>query len=182
MTIPYKSTILDSVTTTDIFTDLSRFQNFQKARNHVIRCGNHFARILGYGTVDLDIVTERYSKGILRIRNAAYCPDFMTNLASLTKLIKRGIHWDTENSRLYRSIDQSIACQLRSIDGQHVLNHNPVERCYEAYAVNRLPRPKRRITSRDPRPAKKGDGELWHRRMGHAGLWQCISWGKLSWS
>ena len=32
-----------------------------------------------------------------------------------------------------------------------------------------LPRPKRRITSRDPRPAKKGDGELWHRRMGHAG-------------
>ena len=166
----YKSTILDSGTTIDIFTDLSRFQNFRKApRNHVIRCDNHFARILGYGTVDLDIVTERYSRGILRIRNAAYCPDFMTNLVSLTKLIKRGIHWDTENSRLYRSIDRSIVCQLRLIDGQHVLNHKPVERCYEAYAVNRLPRPKRRITSRDPRPAKKGDGELWHRRMGHAG-------------
>jgi transposase InsO family protein len=166
----YKSTILDSGTTIDIFTDLSRFQNFRKApRNHVIRCGNHFARILGYGTVDLDIVTERNSKGILRIRNAAYCPDFMTNLVSLTKLIKRGIHWDTENRRLYRSIDRSIVCQLRLIDGQHVLNHKPVERCYEAYAVNRLPRPKRRITNRDPRPVKRGDGELWHRRMGHAG-------------
>jgi len=108
MTIP---TILDSGTTIDNFTDLSRFQNFRKApRNR-----NHFARILGYGTVDLDIATERDSKGILRIRNAAYCPDFMTNLVSLTKLMKRGIHWDIENRRLYRSIDRSN-CVSASFD------------------------------------------------------------------
>jgi len=43
----YKSTLLDSGTV-DIFNDLSRFQEFRKApRNHVVRCGNHFARVLG---------------------------------------------------------------------------------------------------------------------------------------
>ena len=163
----YKSTLLDSAATKDIFNDISRFQNFRKApRNHVIRCGNHFARVLGYGTVDVD-VREGHRQGVLRIRNAAYCPDFMTNLVSFTNLKKRGIFWDTERNLLYRVGDRSIVCSLQEIAGQQVINHRPIERQFEAFAVNRVPR--RRVTSRDPRPAKKGDGILWHRRLGHAG-------------
>ena len=86
-----KSTLLDSGTTIDIFNDLSRFRNFRKApRNHVVRCGNHFARILGYGTVDVE-VTHDNRCSILRIQNAAFCPDFMTNLVSFTNLRKQEI-------------------------------------------------------------------------------------------
>jgi transposase InsO family protein len=163
----YKSTLLDSGTTIDIFNDLSRFQEFRKApRNHVVRCGNHFARVLGYGTVDVD-VREGHRKGVLRLRDAAYCPDFMTNLVSFAKLKQRGIFWDTERNNLYRASDKSIICSLQEIGDQQVINYRPIERHLEAFATNQIP--KRRITSRDPRPPKKGDGMLWHRRLGHAG-------------
>jgi hypothetical protein len=162
-----KSTLLDSGTTVDIFNDLSRFQDFRKApRNHVVRCGNHFARVLGYGNVSVD-VREGNRQGVLRIRDAAYCPDFMTNLVSFLKLKQRGIFWNTEKNYLYRANDKSIICSLQEIAGQQVINYRPIERYPEAFAANRIP--KRRITSRDPRPPKKGDGMLWHQRLGHAG-------------
>jgi hypothetical protein len=96
----YKSTILDSGTTLDIFNKLFRFHDFKKApRQHIVRCGNHFARILGYGTVDID-VKKGNSPGILRIKNAAYSPDFMTNLVSFANLKERGIFRDTEKNEL----------------------------------------------------------------------------------
>jgi len=127
----YKLTILGSVTTIDIFTDLApKPYHWEPLRtdSRIRYCGFRYCH-------------RKEFERILRIRNAAYCPDFMTNLVSLTKLMKRGIHWDTENRRLYRSIDRSIVCQLRLIAA--CLESQPVERCYEAYAVNRLPvRPK----------------------------------------
>jgi transposase InsO family protein len=131
-----------------------------------VRCGNHFTRILGYGTVDIEVKKGK-SPGILRIRNAAYCPDFMTNLVSFSNLKKRGIFWDTERNQLYRPINQSIVCSLEEVAGQQVIDHRPIERQFQAFAVNRIPR--RRITSKDPRPPRKGDGKLWHCRLGHAG-------------
>jgi transposase InsO family protein len=164
----FKSTLLDSGSTIDVFNDLSRFQDFRKApRSHTLRCGNHFARILGYGTVDVDIIgVGRKGKRVLRIKEAAYCPDFMTNLVSFANLKKRGIFWDTERNQLYRSTNKSVICTLTEIGGQQVINYRPIERRFEAFATNRLPRSK---TSRDPRPLKKGDGLLWHHRLGHAG-------------
>jgi Reverse transcriptase (RNA-dependent DNA polymerase)/GAG-pre-integrase domain len=164
----YKSTLLDSGTSIHIVNDLSRFYNFKKApRNHVIRCGNHFARILGYGTVNVDVKNGN-KQGILRLKNVAYCPDFMTSLVSFTKLKERGIYWDTENNQLYRIADRSIICTLQEIDGQQVINFRPVARQFEAFAANRIPR-RRKVTTRDPRPPRKGDGMLWHQRLGHPG-------------
>jgi len=67
----YKSTLLDSGTTIHIFNDLSRFQGFKKApRNHVIRCGNHFARILGYGTVNVEKWEQARHPKVNRIRDS----------------------------------------------------------------------------------------------------------------
>jgi hypothetical protein len=164
----YKSTLLDSGTTIHIVNDLSRFYKFKKApRNHVIRCGNHFARILGYGTVNVDVKNGN-KQGILRLKNVAYCPDFMTSLVSFTKLKERGIYWDTENNQLYRIADRSIICMLQEIDGQQVINFRPVARQFEAFAANRIPR-RRKVTTRDPRPPRKGDGMRWHQRLGHPG-------------
>jgi len=91
----------------------------------------------------------------------------VTVLVCFAKLKKRGIFWDTEKNRLFRASDRSVVCSLREIAGQQVINYRPIERQFETFAVNRVPR--RKVTSRDPRPAKKGDGSLWHRRLGHAG-------------
>src|SRR5467141_1172903 len=166
----YKSTLLDSATTIHISNDLSRFQNFKKApRNHVVRCGNHFARILGYGSTDLHVRNERNALSVFRLRNVAYCPDFMTNLVSLVKLKKRDIHWNTEKNVLYRADNRRVICKLQEINEQQVIDHVPVDRYPEAFAANRVRqvRRKRKLTTRDPRPPRKGDGILWHRRMGH---------------
>src|SRR5467141_1795303 len=88
----------------------------------------------------------------------------MTNLVSFSKLKEIGIFWDTEKNQLYRANNRSVICSLQQIAGQQVINYKPVERNLEAFAANRIPR---RITSRHPRPPKKGDGRLWHRRLGH---------------
>jgi len=79
-----------------------------------------------------------------------YCPDFMTNLICFANLRERNIFWDTERNQLYWLCDQvcTTLCAIQQILGQQVINHRPIERRYEAFAVNRLPR--RRITSRDP--------------------------------
>jgi transposase InsO family protein len=103
---------------------------------------------------------------VLQLKDAAYCPDFMTNLVSFSKLKEIGIFWDTEKNQLYRANNRSVICSLQQIAGQQVINYKPVERNLEAFAANRIPR---RITSRHPRPPKKGDGRLWHRRLGHPG-------------
>ena len=168
----YKSTLLDSGTTIHISNDLSRFQNLKKApRGHVVRCGNHFARILGYGSIDIDVINERNGRSVFRIRKVAYCPDFMTNLVSLTKLMECGIHWNTERNVLYRADSRRVICKLQQIDDQQVINHVPLDRHYEAFAANQVRQisRKRKLTTRDPRPPRKGDGILWHKRMGHAG-------------
>jgi len=95
----------------------------------------------------------------------------MTNLVSLVKLKKRDIHWNTEKNVLYRADNRRVICKLQEINEQQVIDHVPVDRYPEAFAANRVRqvRRKRKLTTRDPRPPRKGDGILWHRRMGHPG-------------
>ncbi|OXV07206.1 hypothetical protein Egran_05029 [Elaphomyces granulatus] len=123
----YKSTLLDSGTTIHIFNDLTRFQNFRKApRNHTVRCGNHFARVLGYGNVDVDIDgVGKKRKKVLQLKDAAYCPDFMTNLVSFSKLKKIGIFWDTEKNQLYRANNRSLNETLKHSQPTVFLEESP---------------------------------------------------------
>jgi hypothetical protein len=95
----------------------------------------------------------------------------MTNLVSLVKLKKRDIHWNTENNVLYRADNRRVICKLQEINEQQVIDHVPIDRYPEAFAANRVRqvRRKRKLTTRDPRPPRKGDGILWHKRMGHPG-------------
>jgi len=162
------SAILDSGTTLHIFNDLSRFYNFRKApRGDYVIAGSSEIPILGYGDVDLEVTRLNGSKGVLRLKEVAYCTDFKTNLVSFRLLRNRGYYWDTRNNYLVRE-DNSVLCKLEEIQGQQVLEFRPVESINTAFTASRIPR-RRRVSSRDPRPASQGDGRLWHCRMGHPG-------------
>ena len=127
--------------------------------------------ILGYGDVTVQVTKPDKSKGILRLKNVAFCTDFNTNLVSFRLLRKRGFYWDNkgDNNLLVRK-DNTILCQMEERHGQQTIEYvRPGS--LSAFNTSRLlPRQrKRRASSRDARPDSKGDAHLWHLRLGHPG-------------
>ena len=111
--------ILDSGTTIHVFNNLSRFSNFRKApRREYLLAGSLEVPILGYGDVTLQVTKENGVKGVLRLKNVAFCTDFITNLVSFRLLRARGIHWNTINNTLFKENDSSFVCILKEIEGQ----------------------------------------------------------------
>ena len=91
------STILDSGTTLHIFNDLFRFYNFRKALRHeYIIAGSLEVPILGYSDVTIQVIKLDKSKGILYLKDVAFCIDFNTNLVSFHLLQKQGYYWDNK--------------------------------------------------------------------------------------
>jgi transposase InsO family protein len=167
------STILDSGSTLHVFNDLSRFHNFKKASRHeYITAGSSEVPILGYGNVNLRVTRPNGSKGILRLKDVAFCTDFNTNLVSFDLLQQRGYYWDNkgDNNFLVRK-DDSVLCAMEKRYGQQVIEYVPSGSVSSAFIASHLPRRcrKSRLTSRDPRPDSKGDARLWHLRLGHPG-------------
>ena len=167
------STILDSGTTLHIFNDLSRFYNFRKAPRHeYVIAGSSEVPILGYGDVNVQVTKPDKSKGVLRLKDVAFCTDFNTNLVSFRLLRKRGYYWDNkgENNLLVRK-DDSVLCQMEERHGQQTIEYVQSRSLKSAFNIRRLPRRQRerRISSRDVRPDSKGDARLWHLRLGHPG-------------
>ena len=157
--------ILDSGTTIHVFNDLSRFSNFRKApRGEYLLAGSSEVPVLGYGDVTLQITKENGTKGVLRLKNVAFCTDFITNLVSFRLLRARGIHWNTISNTLFRESNSSLVCILKEVEGQQVIEDNYHLSVLAAQRVRQ-----RMQTSRKPQPASKGDGILWHLRMGHLG-------------
>ena len=127
--------------------------------------------ILGYGDVHLKVNKPNGNRGMIRLRNVAFCTDFATNLVSFRLLRKKDYFWDNEgNNNLLRRKDKSILCEMKEIHGQQVIEYIPAERYNSVFITSRFPRRrKQRITSKHPRPASKGDAMLWHLRLGHPG-------------
>ena len=167
------STILDSWTTIHVFNDLSRFINFQKApHHHILIAGNHEVPILGYGDIHVRLTKPDGGKGTLRLRNAAFCTDFATNLVSFRILRKKGYYWENkgDNNYLARQ-DDTILCIMKEHSGQQVIEYIPTQSCNTVSLSSRFPQRYRkpRANSRKPRTASKGDARLWHLRLGHPG-------------
>ena len=81
------STILDSGTTIDVLNNLSDLTNFQKApRHHFLIARNTEVPILGYGDRIIRIPRLNGGTAIIRLKNVAFCPDFITNLVSFRLL------------------------------------------------------------------------------------------------
>jgi hypothetical protein len=96
------STILDSGTTLHIFNDLSRFTNFCKApSHHILIASDHEVPILGYGDVHVSVTRPNRGIETLRLKNAAFCTDFATNLVSFRLLRERGYYWNNKGRNNY---------------------------------------------------------------------------------
>jgi transposase InsO family protein len=162
-----RSAILDCACSIHICNDLSRFHNFRKVQKEFVQAGSSLVPILGYGNVDIN-TTHKGSTRILRLRNVAFCTDFVTTLVSYRQLRNKGYFWDSKYDYLRRSSDDSILCSLKDIDSQWVIEYKPPLQSRSAFAAFTTRRLSRK-TSRDPRPAASGDADLWHRRMGHIG-------------
>ena len=75
------STIFDSGTTLYIFNNLSHFYNFKKALRHkYVITSSSEVPILGYGNITVQVTRPDKSKGILYLKDVAFCIDFNTNL------------------------------------------------------------------------------------------------------
>lgn len=91
------SSLMDSASSIHISRQRERFNNFRKApTGHYALCGSGTVPILGYGdiVIELSKTTKKNPKrSLLRLHDVAFCPQFPTNLVSLTKLEERGIDW-----------------------------------------------------------------------------------------
>jgi len=91
------STIFDLKTTLHIFNDLSHFYNFKKVPKHkYVIASNSEVPILDYSNVAVQVTRPDKSKGILCLKDIAFCTDFNTNLVSFCLLQKWGYYWDNK--------------------------------------------------------------------------------------
>jgi hypothetical protein len=133
------SAILDSGTTIHVYNDLSRFHNFRKApRHHYLITGNYEVPILGYRDVDINTIRPN-GKGVLRLKNVAFCTNFATNLVSFRLLRKKGYYWNNkgDNNFLARR-DDSVMCKMQEIHGQQVIKYVSPQSC-NVVITSRLP-------------------------------------------
>jgi hypothetical protein len=89
---------LGQFTSLDIFNELARFNSIRKPKageEHYLIAGDSEVKIEGHGRVDVPVTKPDGSIGILRIKDAAYCPTFAVNVESFQCLYDRGIRWDT---------------------------------------------------------------------------------------
>ncbi|EXU94526.1 reverse transcriptase domain protein [Metarhizium robertsii] len=137
-----------------------------KAKEHYLIAGNSEVKIEGYGRVDLPVTRPDGSIGILRIKDAAYCPTFAVNAVSFQCLYDRGIRWDTISTPT-RLIHKSgtLICIVQRYYKQWVLEYQ--ETTDDSLKAAAAYMARRRHTSRDPRAQSAADGTLWHNRLGH---------------
>ncbi|KID93530.1 reverse transcriptase, partial [Metarhizium majus ARSEF 297] len=164
------STILDSGASLDIFNDLARFKSIRKpesGQEHYLIAGNSEVKIEGYGRVDLPVTRPDGSIGILRIKDAAYCPTFAVNAVSFQCLYDRGIRWDTISTptQLIHKSGTPI-CMVERYYKQWILQYRKTTDASLKAAATYVARRKRR-TTRDQKADAIADGTLWHNRLGH---------------
>ena len=162
------STILDSGASLNVFNDISRFKSFRKpSLKEYLICGDREVRIEGYGRVDVQVTRPDGTKAILRIKKAAYCPTFATNVVSFYLLYDQGIRWDTtaQPTQLFHKSGSKI-CVVKQGYGQWLLQYREATEAglKAAFEVRH-----RRKTSREQRLPVVGNGNLWHNRLGHPG-------------
>ena len=128
--------------------------------------------ILGYDDIYITLKRPSGGKGTLRLRNAAFYIDFATNLVSFRLLREKGYYWEKKGSNNYLAQqDDTVLCTMEEHHGQQVIEYVPTQSCNTASLSRwfRQHHRKPKATSRQPRPASRGDARLWHLRMGHPG-------------
>lgn len=99
----------------------------------------------------------------LLLEDVAYCPRLLTTLVSLRQLRKKGLYWDNRRDpTTLRHSDQTIACPIKDLYGQYVIEYQPAEMTPAVWAAHKF-------TSHTKRAPLAGEAIRWHNRLGHPG-------------
>lgn len=99
----------------------------------------------------------------LLLEDVAYCPRLLTTLVSLRQLRKKGLYWDNRRDpTTLRHSDQTIACTIKDLYGQYVIEYQLAEITPAAWAAHKF-------TSYTKRAPLAGEAIRWHNRLGHPG-------------
>ena len=115
-------------------------------------------QIESFGTIKVPVQTPQGQKSITLL-NVAYIPTFMTNLVSLSKLVEKGLHWDTEKGTLRKG--GKDLCYIKRLGGHWTLTANPLDvdapnDAGGAFHASKAP--------------KQASLTQWHQILGHANL------------
>src|SRR4051794_32840295 len=95
------SFIIDSGTTLHVRNDRSRFQDTRlTSDDKFLYTGNAAIPIEGFDSVTITIQAPEGPRLII-LYEVLYVSSFHTRVASLDRLIVKGVHWDTKESETY---------------------------------------------------------------------------------
>jgi hypothetical protein len=151
------SWILDSGADTHLYNDRTRFK-FERmaADDDTLIAGKITYSIEAFGSVEISIQTLNGPRYITLL-NVALVPDYFTNIASLDRFISKGVHFDTQNSRLHTT--GNTFCTIQRVDKHWVLEYSPPNPTSNAAFA----------ASNEPRKAISASADRWHTLLGHAG-------------
>ena len=110
-----------------------------------------------FGSIDICVRTPQGMQK-MTLLDTAYVPGFLTNLVSLSRLVKKGVHWNTEKAHLHK--DGKTLCYIRPFDGHWILNdEDPVQPNSNASFP---------VRSAQPRTNRSLPATNWHQILGHA--------------
>ena len=141
----HNSFILDSRATTHICNNRQQFKDFVTALE-ILLIGDSYIHVEGYGTVQINL-TRPLGKVNIKLAQVAFIPTFQTNTVSYHHLLKKDIHWDTQQGIL--TLGGKLWCQLIDMYEQFVVEYQPAAAAFPA-------------DSRALRLALHGTIERWH--------------------
>ena len=121
----WDSVLLDLGTTLYVFNDLVRFISEIEPSIDCVYVGSHTEEIVGFGTAVVTIDTPE-GKEQIRLIEAAYIPNFYTNLVCLQKLNDKGIYWNNKENLLYYG-DNVIYTRYSYYYGQSIFKYNELK-------------------------------------------------------
>jgi hypothetical protein len=147
--------ILDSGSDIHVCSSATGFTPTRTATAHdQLHAGKTAYDIESFGTLNIDVYTPQGPRK-MTLLDVVYVPGFMTNLVSLSRLVQKGVHWDTAKACLHR--DGNTLCYVYAYDGHWVLNKGTPASvsAYPAYSTQ-------------PKPTRTLPASHWHQILGHA--------------
>jgi len=151
--------ILDSGADIHITNTRNDFEETSKAlEDDKLVAGGAVYPITCFGTSKIHVQTKD-GKASLRLLNVAYVPGFMSNLVSLSKLVEKGCHWNTQTG--YITHQGKELCSVHKYHGHWTLTmpDNGTQGEKSAYATYK----RTSLTT----PIRKSTAQVWHRILGH---------------
>ena len=152
--------ILDSGSDIHVTNTLRCFKKASNGReiDQIIAGGSSYP-ISAFGSLDITINTPAGERA-MTLLNVAYVPGFMTNLVSLSLLVSKGVHWNTQTGSLYK--DDKVLCYVNKLDGHWTLSKSALGCPTSTGHLNSV-----NTTSKDERPTITATKTQWHQIMGH---------------